>query len=33
MIAGIVKTWDSIKGWGFVTDDEYGEDYFIHIFS
>ena len=30
MITGIIKTWDSNKGWGFVTDD-YGDDYFVHI--
>ena len=23
MITGIIKTWDSNKGWGFVTDDDY----------
>ena len=27
MITGIIKTWDSNKGWGFVTDDDYGDDY------
>ena len=31
MITGIIKTWDSNKGWGFVTDDDYGDDYFVHI--
>ena len=31
MIKGIVKTWDNLKGWGFVTDEESGNDYFMHI--
>ena len=31
MITGIIKTWDSNKGGGFVTDDDYGDDFFVHI--
>ena len=30
MINGIVKTWDQIKGWGFIEGDDGGE-YFLHI--
>lgn len=30
MITGIVKTWDPLKKWGFIQDEE-GFDYFVHI--
>ena len=30
MIAGIVKNWDKLKGWGFIKGDD-GIDYFLHI--
>ena len=30
MIAGIVKNWDRLKGWGFIKGDD-GIDYFLHI--
>ena len=32
MITGIVKKWNSDKGWGFIEADD-GEDYFFHITS
>ena len=32
MITGIVKKWNSDKGWGFIEADD-GEDYFFHISS
>ena len=30
MTNGIVKNWNSSKGWGFIIGDD-GEDYFLHI--
>lgn len=30
MIQGTVKVWDSIKGWGFIEDDD-GYDFFLHV--
>ena len=30
MISGMIKRWNSSKGWGFIEGDD-GEDYFLHI--
>ena len=30
MIKGIVKEYDRLKGFGFITDQD-GEDYFVHV--
>ena len=30
MTNGIVKNWNSSKGWGFIIGDD-GKDYFLHI--
>ena len=30
MIKGHVKTWNRIKGWGFIESED-GEDYFVNI--
>ena len=30
MLTGIVKKWESNKGWGFIEGDD-GEDYFVNI--
>ena len=30
MLNGIVKNWDSLKGWGFIEGED-GQDYFLHI--
>ena len=30
MIKGRVKTWNRIKGWGFIESED-GEDYFVNI--
>ena len=31
MKIGIVKKWDSLKGWGFIEDIDEDEDYFFNI--
>ena len=30
MISGMIKSWNSSEGWGFIEGDD-GEDYFLHI--
>ena len=30
MIAGTIKKWEEVEGWGFIEGDD-GEDYFINI--
>ena len=30
MISGIIKSWNSSQGWGFIEGDD-GKDYFLHV--
>ena len=32
MIAGKVKLWHNVEGWGFIEGDD-GEDYFVHVYG
>jgi len=31
MKTGIIKTWNELKGWGFIECNEEDQDYFFHI--
>ena len=31
MKTGIIKTWNELKGWGFIDCEEDDQDYFFHV--